>query len=262
VLVMEGAVAIVTGGASGIGRATAARLAADAYRVAVLDQDRAGAVDAAGAAGLGLEADVGVHESVEHAIGQVVERFGRIDLLVNNAGITGSRQATTCHETPVSEWDRVLAVNLRGPFLCTRAALPTMLRQRSGHVVNIVSVAGMVATPGRCAYTASKGGALMFTKSLAVDYAGQGIRANAVCPGFVQTPMTQWRLDDPELRKDVLGSIPIGRTAQPEDIAEVVAVLASERLAYMTGHALVVDGGWTASLGMTSAATALADTAR
>jgi NAD(P)-dependent dehydrogenase (short-subunit alcohol dehydrogenase family) len=258
---MEGAVAIVTGGASGIGRATAARLAADAYQVAVLDRDGAGAADAAGAGGLGLEADVGDAEIVEHAVGQVVERFGRIDLLVNNAGITGSRQATTCHETPVEEWDRVLAVNLRGPFLCSRAALPTMLRQRSGHIVNVVSIAGMVATPGRCAYTASKGGALMLTKSLAVDYAAQGIRANAVCPGFVQTPMTQWRLDDPKLRRDVLAGIPVGRTAQPEDIAEVVAMLASERLAYVTGHAFVVDGGWTASVGMASAATALADTA-
>jgi NAD(P)-dependent dehydrogenase (short-subunit alcohol dehydrogenase family) len=259
---MDGAVAIVTGGAAGIGRATAARLAADAYRVVVLDRDRAGAVEAAGEAGLGLEADVAAADSVEHAIGQVLERFGRIDLLVNNAGITGSRQATTCHATPVEEWDRVLAVNLRGPFLCSKAVLPTMLEQRSGHVINIVSIAGMVPTPGRCAYTASKGGALMLTKSLAIDYAAQGIRANAVCPGFVQTPMTQWRLDDPELRQSVLDGIPVGRTAQPEDIAEVVAILASERLAYVTGHALVIDGGWTASLGgMTSAATALADIA-
>jgi NAD(P)-dependent dehydrogenase (short-subunit alcohol dehydrogenase family) len=259
---MDGAVAIVTGGASGIGRATAARLAADAYRVAVLDRDRAGAVEAAGEAGLGIEADVGAADSVEHAIGQVLDRFGRIDLLVNNAGITGSRQATTCHATPVEEWDRVLAVNLRGPFLCSKAVLPTMLRQRSGHVINIVSIAGMVPAPGRCAYTASKGGALMLTKSLAIDYAAEGIRANAVCPGFVQTPMTQWRLDDPELRRSVLDGIPVGRTAQPEDIAEVVAILASERLAYVTGHAFVIDGGWTASLGgMTSAAKALADIA-
>jgi NAD(P)-dependent dehydrogenase (short-subunit alcohol dehydrogenase family) len=104
----------------------------------------------------------------------------------------------------------------------------------------------MVAFPGRCAYTASKGAALMLAKSVAVDYAGRGIRSNAVCPGFVQTPMTQWRLDVPELRTKVEDSIPLGRVAQPEEVADAISVLASDRLAYMTGHALLVDGGWTA----------------
>jgi NAD(P)-dependent dehydrogenase (short-subunit alcohol dehydrogenase family) len=247
----------VTGGASGIGRAITERLAAAGFRLAVLDQNGAGAVETAGEGGLGLEVDVRQAEDVERAVGEVVQRFGRLDLLVNNAGISGSERATTCHETPVEEWDRVHAVNLRGPFLCTKAALPTMLHQGSGHVITIVSVAGMFAVPGRCAYTASKGGALMFTKSLAVDYASRGIRANAVCPGWVQTPMTQWRLDVPELRQDVVGTIPLGRVAQPEEIAEVVALLASDRLAYVTGHAFVVDGGWTATVGATSAGDAL-----
>jgi len=121
-----------------------------------------------------------------------------------------------------------------------------MLRQRSGHVITVASVAGLVAFPGRCAYSTSKGAAVMFTKSLAVDYATAGIRANAVCPGFVQTPMTQWRLDVPELRTKVEENIPLGRVAQPEEIADAIAVLASDRLAYLTGHTLVVDGGWTA----------------
>ena len=123
--------------------------------------------------------------------------FGRIDLLFNNAGITGTQAAARCHETPIGEWDRVLGVNLRGPFLMTRAALPVLLDQGGGHVINLVSIAGMVATRGRCAYTASKGGALMFTKSIAADYAADGIRCNAVCPGWVHTPMTAWRLDAP-----------------------------------------------------------------
>ena len=236
-------VAVVTGGASGIGRATTARLAADGLRVAVLDVN-AGAVTAD--ADLALSADVTDPDDVARAVKEVVETFGHIDVLVNNAGITGSREATVCHETPIDEWDRVVAVNVRGPFLCTRAVLPVMLRQGHGQVITIASVAGLVAFPGRCAYTATKGAALMFAKSVAVDYASAGIRSNAICPGMVETPMTQWRLDVPELRAKVESVIPYGRVAQPEEIADAVALLASDRLAYMTGHALVLDGGMTA----------------
>jgi NAD(P)-dependent dehydrogenase (short-subunit alcohol dehydrogenase family) len=140
----------------------------------------------------------------------------------------------------------VQAVNVRGPFLCSRAALPAMLGAGSGHIITIASVAGLVAFPGRCAYTASKGAVLMLTRSIAVDYAAAGIRANAVCPGMVDTPMTSWRLDQPRLRAEVESKIPVGRVAAPEEIADAVAVLASGRLAYLTGHALVVDGGMTA----------------
>ena len=233
---------VVTGGASGIGQATVKRLVADGFRVAVLDLG-----DGAGSgAELTLRADVTDPAEVESAIEQVLAAFGRIDVLVNNAGITGSAQATVCHETPVQDWDRVLSVNVRGPFLCSRAVLPTMLSQGSGHIITVASVAGLVAFPGRCAYTTSKGAAVLFTKSLAVDYASKGIRANAVCPGFVQTPMTQWRLDVPELRAQVESTIPMGRVAQPEEIAEAIAMLASDTLVYLTGHALVVDGGATA----------------
>ena len=238
--------AVVTGGASGIGAATCDRLLADGFSLAVLDLDGAAATAAAGPGGVGHAADVSDPDQVAHAFAAVLEEFGRIDVLVNNAGISGSPEATICHETPVSEWDRVNAVNSRGPFLCTRAALPAMLARGSGHVITVASVAGQVAFPGRCAYTASKGAALMFAKSVAVDYAAAGIRSNAVCPGFVQTPMTQWRLDVPELRATVESNIPLGRVAQPGEIAEAIAVLASDRLGYLTGHALVVDGGWTA----------------
>jgi NAD(P)-dependent dehydrogenase (short-subunit alcohol dehydrogenase family) len=234
-------VAVVTGGASGIGRATTMRLAADAVRVAVLDLMPGGRD-----ADLVLTADVTDPASVAGAFKEILDAFGRIDVLVNNAGVSGSAEATVCHETPIEDWDRVMAVNVRGPFLCTRAALPAMLRQGSGHVITIASVAGLVAFPGRCAYTASKGAAVQFTRSLAVDYAAAGIRANAVCPGMVETPMTQWRLDIPELRANAEANIPLGRVARPEEIADAVALLASDRLAYMTGHTLVVDGGWTA----------------
>jgi NAD(P)-dependent dehydrogenase (short-subunit alcohol dehydrogenase family) len=238
-------VAVVTGGGSGIGKATCTRLTADGFTLAVLDLNGAAAKVAAGPDGLGCVTDVADVGSVEQAFTQVVAAFGRIDVLVNNAGVSGTPDATTCHETTVEEWDRVLAINTRGPFLCSRAALPVMLAQGGGHIITVASVAGQVAFPGRCAYTTSKGAALMFAKSLAADYAASGIRSNAVCPGFVQTPMTQWRLDIPELREQVETRIPTGRVAQPDDIADAIAVLASGRLGYMTGAALVVDGGWT-----------------
>jgi NAD(P)-dependent dehydrogenase (short-subunit alcohol dehydrogenase family) len=237
-----GRVAVVTGGSSGIGQATTRRLTKDGFRVAVLDLTLDEDTDVA----LRLRADVSSPPDVERAFATVVETFGRVDVLVNNAGLTGSPEATTCHETPVEEFDRVLGVNVRGPFLCTRAVLPTMLEQGGGHVITIASVAGLVAFPGRCAYTTSKGAALQFAKSVAVDYAARGIRSNAVCPGFVQTPMTQWRLDVPELRAAVEARVPMGRVGQPEEIADAVAVLASDHLAYLTGHAFVIDGGWTA----------------
>jgi NAD(P)-dependent dehydrogenase (short-subunit alcohol dehydrogenase family) len=233
-------VAIVTGGCSGIGQMTVQRLSNDGYRVAVIDLGFTPDAD------LSLKADVTDPTGVETAVAEILGTFGRVDLLVNNAGITGSAEATVCHETPIDQWDLVHAVNVKGPFLCTRAVLPAMLSQKSGHVITVASVAGLVAFPGRCAYTASKGAAIQFTKSLAVDYATAGIRANAICPGMVETPMTQWRLDVPEFRAQIESRIPIGRVARPEEIADAVSALASDRLAYMTGHALVIDGGWSA----------------
>ena len=172
---------MVTGGASGIGLATCGRLRDEGFTVAALDLKPGGAAQAAA---LTLTCDVTDEAAVANAMSAVIERFGGIDVLVNNAGITGSRQAARCHETPVAEWDMVHAVNVRGPFLCSRAVLPAMMARGSGHIITIASVAGLIAFPGRCAYTASKGAALMLTRSIAVDYAAAGIRANAVCPGW------------------------------------------------------------------------------
>jgi len=239
-------VAVITGGGSGIGLSTCAALTQEGFTLAVLDIDGDAAKVAAGPDGLGLCVDITSPEGVDNAFEEVVRSFGRIDVLVNNAGITGSAAATTCHETPVDEWDRVMAVNVRGLYLCSRAALPTMIAQGSGHVITLASVAGQIVFPGRAAYVASKGAALMFAKSLAVDYARKGIRSNAVCPGMVYTPMTAWRLDQPELRDMMESKIPLGRVALPEEIAEMIAVLASGRLGYVTGAALNIDGGWTA----------------
>jgi NAD(P)-dependent dehydrogenase (short-subunit alcohol dehydrogenase family) len=240
--VITARVAVVTGGSSGIGQATVRRLVKDGFRVAVIDLTCGDESDGV----LPVSADVSDQREVQRAFAQIVDTFGRVDVLVNNAGITGSADATVCHMTPIEEFDRVVAVNVRGPFLCARAVLPTMLDQGGGHIITIASVAGLIVFPARCAYTTSKGAAVQFAKSLAVDYAAHGIRSNAVCPGFVQTPMTQWRLDIPELRAQVEANVPMGRVAQPEEIADAVALLASDRLTYLNGHAFVVDGGWTA----------------
>ena len=233
---------MVTGGNSGIGAAITARVLSDGMQVAVLDVT----IQPAAVNCLNLQADVTDAVQVREAFTTIRDHFGRIDVLINNAGISGSQEATVCHLTPLAEWERVMAVNVRGPFLCAQAVLPTMIEQGSGHVINIASIAGFVAFPGRSAYTASKGAVVQFTRSLAVDYAVHGIRANAVCPGMVQTPMTQWRLDQPDLKAAVVSQIPLGRVAMPDDIADVVAGLASDRMAYVTGHCLIVDGGWTA----------------
>ena len=239
---MTGRVAVVTGGGSGIGEATTRRLVADGLRVAVIDLEPVKDLDSV----LSVVADVSDQDDVERAFAEIAADCGRIGVLVNNAGITGSAEATVCHSTPVAEFDRVVAVNVRGPFLCARTVLPIMLAQGEGHIITIASVAGLVVFPGRFAYTTSKGAAVQLAKSIAVDYAAHGIRSNAVCPGFVRTPMTQWRLDVPELRAQVEDRIPLGRVATPDEIADAVALLASERLRYLTGHALAVDGGWTA----------------
>ena len=235
-------VAVVTGAAGGIGSATVRQLRADGMTVVALD------LDGEAAAALSPESyvlDVSDADAVADVMARVLERHGRVDVLVNNAGITGSAAATTAHETPVDEFDRVMAVNVRGPFLCSRALLPSMMAAGSGHIITIASAAGIVAFPGRFAYTASKGAALQLARSIAIDYGHLGIRSNSICPGMVETPMTQWRLDQPELRARIEAQIPMGRVATADEIADAVSVLASGRLAYANGAPLVIDGGWT-----------------
>ncbi|MGI8531673.1 MAG: SDR family NAD(P)-dependent oxidoreductase [Geodermatophilaceae bacterium] len=239
-------VAVVTGAGSGIGAATVGRLRAEGLRVAALDVTGGrdpGTWD--GGEEL-LACDVSDPVAVDAAFGAVLAVYDGIDVLVNNAGITGSPAATVLHQTPVEEWDRVHAVNVRGPCLCARAVLPGMVERGAGHIITIASVAGLVAFPGRAAYTASKGAAVMLTKSIAVDYARYGVRANAICPGMVHTPMTAWRLDQPDLRELVERQIPLGRVADPAEVADAVALLATGRLGYLNGHPLVLDGGLSA----------------
>lgn len=240
---MTPAVAFVTGAASGIGRACVQRLARDGVAVAAVDLDTDAIEDVAA---LALHADVTNAAAIAAAVERTEAELGSLDVAVNVAGITGSAQATECHLTPVDEWRRVLDVNLTGSFLVCRAVLPGMLERGAGTIVNVASAAGLVAFPGRCAYSASKGGVVQLTRSLAADYAARGIRANAICPGMVDTPMTHWRLEDPELRAAVLAKIPAGRVATADEVADAVALLAGGELPYMNGAMLVLDGGWTA----------------
>jgi NAD(P)-dependent dehydrogenase (short-subunit alcohol dehydrogenase family) len=235
--------ALVTGAASGIGRACVERLIAGGTAVAAIDLDAAAMRDLDV---LALEADVTDDAAVQAAVARAEAELGPLDAVVNVAGITGSADAAGCHVTPVDEWRRVIDVNLTGPFLVCHAALGGMLERGKGSIVNVASAAGLVAFPGRCAYSASKGGVVQLTRSLAADYAARGIRANAVCPGMVDTPMTHWRLEQPELRAAVLQKIPAGRVATADEVAEAVVLLTGDGLAYMNGAMLVIDGGWTA----------------
>jgi NAD(P)-dependent dehydrogenase (short-subunit alcohol dehydrogenase family) len=244
-------VVLVTGAASGIGRAIASRFLREGDRVAAIDLELA-ALDRArreswpdaGDRFTPIAADVSVASDAATAVAGAQERFGRIDVLVNNAGITGGPQATRLHETSVEDFDRVWGVNGRGVFLMCRAVIPHLLAQGAGAIVNIASVAGFVAFPGRAAYTVSKGAVVMLTRSIAVDYAAAGIRCNAVCPGMIDTPMTHWRLEQPELRAQVVARIPQGDVGEVDDIASAVWFLAGAEARYLNGSSLVVDGGY------------------
>jgi NAD(P)-dependent dehydrogenase (short-subunit alcohol dehydrogenase family) len=242
---------LVTGAASGNGHAIASRFLADGAFVVAVDVGADGLERAAtGWAGHGdrvvcITADVSDAADMDAAVATAVERFGRLDVLVNNAGITGTQAATTVHETPIDEFDRVIAVNVRGSFLGCRAALPRMLEQGGGVIVNIASVAGLVAFPGRAAYSTSKSAVIGLTRSIAADYAARGIRCNAVCPGMIDTPMTRWRLEQPALRAQILERIPQREIGEASDVAGAVAFLAGPDARYFNGATVVLDGGYT-----------------
>jgi NAD(P)-dependent dehydrogenase (short-subunit alcohol dehydrogenase family) len=241
-------VAIVTGGADGIGWATARRLAQDFTHVVLLDLNGAAARERAGELGpqhLGLQCDVADAASVTAAIARVLEVHGRIDALVNNAGV--GEQAKPTLEQQVEGFDRVLSVHVRGAFLVSREAARTMLAQGSGAIVNIASIAGQAGIPGRNAYAAAKAGIAAMTRSMACEWARKGLRVNAVAPGYVRTALVdklarEGALDTAAIERRT----PLGRMAQPEEIAEVIAFLASTRASFVTGTTVNVDGGWLA----------------
>jgi len=252
---MSQRVVIVTGAASGNGLAIASRQLALGDFVVAFDVSELALARCEAAAEhwaghddslLTVSGDVSDEEDVKRLIDLALKRHGRVDVLVNNAGITGSQLATDAHTTPVDEFDRVFAVNVRGVFLGCHAVLPHMLERKAGVILNIASVASFVAFPKRAAYTASKGAVMQLTRSIAVDYAKDGIRCNALCPGMIETPMTQWRLDQPDLRAQVVARIPQSRIGTAGEVAAAAEFLVSESASYVNGAALVMDGGMTA----------------
>jgi NAD(P)-dependent dehydrogenase (short-subunit alcohol dehydrogenase family) len=241
-------VALVTGAARGIGLAVARRFLAEDWRVALLDIERELLDDAAAALGrpdatLALHGDVSDAAAVAAAIASVNHRFGRLDALVNNAGIAVFAPLL---ETSDEDWSRVLAVNLTGPFLCTKAAAPVMREHGGGAVVNITSISAVRASTLRSAYGTSKAGLAHLTKQLAVELASLGIRVNAVAPGPVETAMAK-AVHTPEIRADYHDAIPLNRYGLEEELAEAVFFLCCDRSSYITGQILAVDGGFDAA---------------
>jgi 3-oxoacyl-[acyl-carrier protein] reductase len=242
---VEGRVALVTGGGRGIGRAIAVRLAREGARVAISYRSNDAAaeetVELVRKAGVECETfkgDVASLEDVEALMKGVGEAFGAVEILVNNAGTTRDNILLRMKD---SEFDEVLATNLKGTYLCTRAALRGMVRARWGRIVNISSVVGLLGNAGQANYAASKAGIIGFTKSVAREVAGRGITANAVAPGYVETELTGVLPEN--IKEQILGQVPMGRLGEPEEIAEVVTFLAGERGAYVTGQTIAVDGG-------------------
>ncbi|MFL6531449.1 MAG: 3-oxoacyl-[acyl-carrier-protein] reductase [Chthoniobacterales bacterium] len=241
----ENQVAIVTGAGRGIGHAIALRLAREGARVASVSRTEKNAqktVDEINAAGADVAkayaVDVADHPSVHEVGVRILEDFGRVDILVNNAGVT--RDGLSMRMS-VDDWDTVLNTNLRGAFNFVQAVQRSMIKQRSGRIINITSVIGLIGNAGQANYAASKAGLIGFTKSLAREVASRGITVNAVAPGLIETDMTSVLSE--EIRKNILSKIPLGTLGQPDDIASMVAFLASGEARYITGQVLAVDGG-------------------
>ncbi|HEY0815676.1 MAG TPA: 3-oxoacyl-ACP reductase family protein [Pseudonocardia sp.] len=243
---MTARIAIVTGAAQGIGRAIAERLAADGATVVVADVNEAGAKEAADAVGgLGVRTDVTSRESVAAMVEQVHGRFGQLDVLVNNAGWD---KVGPFVDSDPDDWDRVIRINLYGVLNTCHAVLPILAAQGHGTVVNLASDAGRVGSSGEAVYAAAKGGVIAFTKTIARELAKRQVTANCVCPGPTDTPLlASISADNPRLRESLARAIPLRRIGRPDDLAGVVAFLASADAAYMTGQTLSVSGGLTMS---------------
>lgn len=248
---LEGKVAVVTGSNRGIGRGIAVDLAKEGCKVVVNShKDSKDAYEVLdeikklGSDAIFVVADVSRENDVKNLVGKAVKKFGRLDIFVNNAGILVSGTVTTLTE---KDWDMQINVNLKGVFLCTKYAVQQMIKQgKGGRIINISSIAGLVGFEGISAYCASKGGVTELTREVALDLAKYGITVNAINPGVIVTDMTTAMLNDEATKKSMLENTPVGRLGQPEDIANAAVFLALDESSFITGHNLVVDGGWTA----------------
>ncbi|OPX32796.1 MAG: hypothetical protein B1H40_01605 [Candidatus Latescibacteria bacterium 4484_181] len=241
---LENKIAIVTGAGQGIGQAIAVRLAQEGAEVVISDinlqsaEQTASRIRQMGRKSLALKADVANFEDVQAMVEKSTQEFGRVDILVNNAGVTKDNLLVRMTQ---QQWDWVISVNLKGAFNCTKAVVPLMMRNRYGRIINIASVIGLVGNTGQANYAASKAGIIGLTKSAAKELASRGITVNAVAPGYIQTEMTE-RL--PEQAKEAfLKTVPLQRVGLPQDVAGVVAFLASEDASYITGQVINIDGG-------------------
>jgi 3-oxoacyl-[acyl-carrier protein] reductase len=242
--VLDGKIGLVTGAGRGIGQAIAKELAAAGADLALCDvkeewlKETMDLVQAMGRKARAYAVDVSVSDQVSATVDRVVADFGRLDVLVNNAGITRDQLMVRMSD---EDWDAVLSVNLKGTFLFTRAVARPMMKQRVGNIVNIASIIGLIGNPGQCNYAASKAGVIALTKSSAKELASRNIRVNAVAPGFIESKMTEVLSE--EVKKRMLDAIPMKRFGTPEDVAKVVLFLASDASAYITGQVVTVSGG-------------------
>jgi len=247
---LTGKVAFVTGAASGIGRAAALAFAREGASVVIADLSEGGNAETAnlvhsfGGQSLAVQCDVADPEQVKAAFDKTGEAFGRLDLAFNNAGIEVKEGITA--EASLEDWDRIMNVNLRGVFLCLKHEIPLMLKMGAGAIVNMSSIAGLVGLKNSAAYTASKHGVIGLTRAAAIDYAPLNIRINAVCPGLIDTPLSRKVLNPDEMKYHATAQ-PMARVAKAEEVAEAALWLCSDSASFVTGHALTVDGGFTAA---------------
>ena len=241
---LEGKIALVTGAARGIGRAIALAFAKEGADIVVGDvniqeaENTAKEIQSLGRKSLALDLDVTEYTKVEEAVNKILDKFSKVDILVNNAGITKDNLILRMSQ---AEWDAVINVNLKGTFHCTKAVSKVMIKQRSGKIINIASIIGIIGNAGQANYAASKAAIIAFTKTSAKELAIRNITANAIAPGFIQTDMTA-KLSE-ELKQKMLSSIPLGKLGSPEDVAGACVFLASSEADYITGQTIVVDGG-------------------
>ncbi|MBC7347740.1 MAG: SDR family oxidoreductase [Clostridia bacterium] len=249
---LSGKVAVVTGAASGMGRAMAETFAAAGAKVVLADWNEAGGQEAVraitneGREAVFFQVDVSQVTQVRELVAFAVGRYGRLDVMVNNAGVALLGQDGPVAEVSEETWEKVININLKGVYLGMKYALPQMVAQGGGVIINTASIAGLVGFPGLAAYCASKGGIIQLTRATALDYAAHNVRVNAICPGVIRTAMTTNLLADPEVSRRLQEATPLRRFGEPVDVAQAALYLASDASAFVTGTVLVIDGGWTA----------------
>lgn len=245
---LQNKVAIVTGGGTGIGRGIALMFAKEGAKVVVAGRrmeplnEVTNTIKTAGGEALAVQTDVSLVDQVEAMFKQTMDKYGRVDILVNNAGIYLPHDAVSATE---EEWNKVISIDLKSVWLCSKVVIPQMINQGGGKIINIASIAGLVGFAGSAFYCATKGAVVNLTREMALDYASKKININAIAPGVIESEMTKPFLTDENYTKSLLDQTPVGRIGKPEDIAYGAVYLASDESSFVTGHILVIDGGWT-----------------